>query len=126
MTILFTTIFGLIVALGILILVRRDQLEPRQGISWLVVASGFGLLGFAPALVDTVSRRLDIAHAPSLAFSIALGLITLKLLSEDIQASRLNVRLKRAIQRLGILEAELRELRAKEDSTSLDSEASEP
>ena len=104
---LITSIVGIVVAASILWLIRRDVLEIGLGLAWMLVAGGFCLLGFAPFLVDSLANHLGISHAPSLAFTLALGLITLKLVHDDVRQSKQRVQLKRTIQRLAMLEAEL-------------------
>ena len=88
---IITSVIGLTVAALILVLIRRDQLEASAGVAWILVAAGFCLLGFAPFLVDSLARLLNVAHAPSLAFSLALGAITLKLVYDDVQRSKSHI-----------------------------------
>ena len=107
---IITSIIGVTVSGLILMLIRRDQLEASVGVAWILVAAGFCLLGFAPFLVDSLARLLNVAHAPSLAFSLALGAITLKLVYDDVQRSKSQITSKRLVQRLAILETRLREL----------------
>ena len=107
---IITSIIGVTVSALILMLIRRDQLEASVGVAWILVAAGFCLLGFAPFLVDSLARFLNVAHAPSLAFSLALGAITLKLVYDDVQRSKSQITNKRLVQRLAILETRLREL----------------
>ena len=114
---IITSIIGVTISGLILLLIRRDQLEASVGVAWILVAAGFCLLGFAPFLVDSLARLLNVAHAPSLAFSLALGAITLKLVYDDVQRSKSQITNKRLVQRLAILETRLREL---EGSTSSD------
>jgi hypothetical protein len=116
---IITSIIGVTVSALILMLIRRDQLEASVGVAWILVAAGFCLLGFAPFLVDSLARLLNVAHAPSLAFSLALGAITLKLVYDDVQRSKSQITNKRLVQRLAILETRLRQL---EGNTSSDLE----
>ena len=116
---LFTAILGLIVALVIIRLIRSDQLEALSGMAWISVAVGFCFLGFAPTAFDSLANHLGIAHPPSLAFSIALGLITLKLVYDDVRRSQANLRLKRTVQRLAMLEADLEQLRSHHQTVSI-------
>ena len=116
---IITSIIGVTVSGLILMLIRRDQLEASVGVAWIFVAAGFCLLGFAPFLVDSLARLLNVAHAPSLAFSLALGAITLKLVYDDVQRSKSQITSKRLVQRLAILETRLRQL---EGNTSSDLE----
>ena len=117
---IITSIIGLIVAALILVLIRRDQLEASVGVAWILVAAGFCLLGFAPFLVDSLARLLNVAHAPSLAFSLALGAVTLKLVYDDVQRSKSRITSKRVVQRLAMLEARLRQLEGDPASTEKD------
>ena len=116
---IITSVVGVTVSGLILLLIRRDRLEASVGVAWILVAAGFCLLGFAPVLVDSLAKSLNVAHPPSLAFSLAVGAITLKLVYDDVQRSKSQIRSKRLLQRLAILETRLREL---ESSASSDLE----
>lgn len=118
-----TSALGLVVAVLILVLIRRDHLEAGIGVVWIIVAAGFCLLGFAPYLIDALARRLNVAHAPSLAFSLALAAITLKLVYDDVRRSENQVRLKRTLQRLAMLEARLDEIESRNLKTTGDENA---
>ena len=48
MTELFTGATGLFVAATIVYLIKRDRLQVRHGVSWMLVAALFALFGFAP------------------------------------------------------------------------------
>lgn len=126
---IITSLIGVTVSGLILLLIRRDQLEASVGVAWMLVAVGFCLLGFAPFLVDSLARLLNVAHAPSLAFSLALGAITLKLVYDDVQRSKSQITSKRIVQRLAMLEAQLRQLQGdapidlEEDATDQDEKA---
>ncbi|MDA9711261.1 DUF2304 domain-containing protein [Luminiphilus sp.] len=111
-----TSIIGVTVSALILLLIRRDQLEASVGVAWILVAAGFCLLGFAPFFVDSLASLLNVAHAPSLAFSLALGAVTLKLVYDDVQRSKAQITSKRLVQRLAILETRLRELEGSAES----------
>ena len=115
---IITSVIGLIIAALILLLIRRDQLEASVGVAWILVAAGFCLLGFAPFLVDSLARLLNVAHAPSLAFSLALGAITLKLVYDDVRRSKSHITGKRMVQRLAMLEARLRQLEGRPSSNT--------
>ena len=114
---IITSLIGLTVATLILLLIRRDQLEAKIGVAWMSVAAGFCLLGFAPSLIDSLARAAGVAHAPSLAFSMALGAVTLKLVYDDVQKSKSQITTKRMTQRLAILETRIRQLEADSPSS---------
>ena len=103
-----TSAIGLTVAALIILLIRTDRLHVTHGIAWLVAAFVMAGLGFAPSIFDSIATRLGITYAPALAFTLGFGLIIIKLLIDDIERSRLKMRNTRMIQRMAILENELR------------------
>lgn len=102
---------GLLVALAILLLIRGDRLHVSNGVGWLLVAVVCALLGFAPSVVDAIALKLGVAYPPALAFTLALAVVVLKFLLEDIQNTKLRMRQQRVIQRLAMVETELKELK---------------
>lgn len=106
---------GLIAAVTITVLIRRDKLHIAHGLGWLITALMLTFLGFAPSIFDAVALKLGIAYPPSLAFALGLLLLVIKQLSNDIQHSKLRVRQQRIIQRLSILETEMRRKKKAEE-----------
>lgn len=105
---LVTSIIGLSVCIAIILLIRNDRLHVMHGLGWLVAAIVMGALGFAPSIFDSIATKLGVTYPPTLAFSIGFALIILKLLFDDIDRSRLRMRQTRLIQRVAMLENELR------------------
>lgn len=106
---LVTSAIGLTVAALIILLIRTDRLHVTHGISWLLAALVMAGLGFAPGIFDAVATRLGVTYGPALAFTLGFGLIIIKLLLDDIERSRLKMRHARMVQRMAILENELRQ-----------------
>ena len=109
---IITGSLGLLVALTIVILIRRDQMQIGKATFWLITALSFALLGLAPRLFDDLARHLGVDYAPSLAFMLALIILALKNLLDDIEISRLKLRHRRLLQRVAILQANLNDERA--------------
>jgi hypothetical protein len=74
------------------------------------VAVCFAVVGLFPGLIDQIATRLGIAYPPMLAITVAVALLVIKILLMDIERSRSETRNQRLVQRLAILESELREL----------------
>jgi hypothetical protein len=124
MTQYFTSVaLGMILALGILWLVRRDQLHGSYALWWLAVAALALVLGVFPGLVDWIGVRFGVAYPPMLLAMAAIIVILLKLLGVDIDVTRRERRLRRLIQKVAILELELRELREQRASGERQDEA---
>jgi len=103
---------GIVLALSILWLVRRDHLHGSYALWWLLIAIGALVIGFNPTVVDWVGVKLGVAYPPMLLAMVAIIAILLKLLGVDIDVTRRERRLRRLLQKVAILELELRELQA--------------
>lgn len=113
MVALITGIIGIATAITIVILIRRDHLHVRYGLWWTIAAVGFALLGLFPATFDEIAKYLGIAYSPILALTIAVAILVIKILVMDIERSRNAIRLNRLIQRLALLESDLRVMQGK-------------
>lgn len=108
----FTSVgLGIVLAVGILWLVRRDRLHGSYALWWLLIAAGALLIGFFPSLVDWIGVKLGVAYPPMLLAMVAIIAILLKLLGVDIDVTRRERRVRRLIQKVAILELELHQLR---------------
>jgi hypothetical protein len=105
---MFTGSLGLFVAVLIVFLMRRDRLHVSHGMSWVVIAVCFALLGFAPGIVDAVATYTGVSYPPVLALTLAIALLVIKILFMDIERSHIEIRNQRLVQRMAMLEADLR------------------
>ena len=115
MVALITGIIGIITAITIVILIRKDHLHVRYGLWWVGVAVMFALLGLFPAIFDSFAKYLGIAYPPILAFTVGAVVLVIKILLVDIERSRQSVEQQRLTQRLALLESDLRDLQSKID-----------
>jgi hypothetical protein len=113
MVALITSIIGIIAAIIILILIRKDLLHVRYGLLWVAAAVAFALLGLFPALFDSFAKYMGIANPPILALTIGVVVLVLKILVMDLERSRNAIRMQRLVQRIGLLESDLREMQGK-------------
>ena len=98
-------IMGIVLAVGILYLVRRDHLYIRQGLFWIAIALLSLVLGFWPGVIDVVSASAGIAYSPALLFLVAIIVLVVKALFGDIELTKLRRDLRRLNQRIALLEA---------------------
>ncbi len=101
---------GIVAALTIIILIRRDHLHVRFGLWWLAVAAAFVILGMFPQIIDWLAPKLGVAYGPVLALTLGLTIFVIKILTIDIARSRNETRIVRLIQRVAMLESEVRRL----------------
>jgi hypothetical protein len=117
MTVAYTAAgLGILIAGSILWLVRRDHMHGSHSLWWLAVAGSALLVGFAPKAVDFVGGLLGVHYPPMLLVIGVLAALLLKLLQLDIETSRRERRMRRLIQKMAIMELELRELRDRVES----------
>lgn len=106
-----TGTIGIVGAILIIYLVRSDKLHVSHGLGWVLTAVILALLGFAPSLFDSVAHYLGVSYPPSLAFVLAFVVVVVKLLLNDIDRSRMQVTQQRLVQRIAMLETELRRMK---------------
>jgi hypothetical protein len=99
-------VIGILLAAGILYLVRRDHIYIRQGMFWILVALATLAFAFWPSLIDLVGGALGIAYPPTLLLLVAIIVVVLKALYADIALTKVSRDLRRLNQRMALLEAE--------------------
>ena len=121
MTELFTGATGLFVAATIVYLIKRDRLQVRHGVSWMLVAALFALFGFAPSLLDRLAVSLGVAYSPTVALVIGGSALIIKAVSSDVERSLSEVKITRIVQRLAMSEADVRRLEKDADQDQQES-----
>jgi hypothetical protein len=102
-----SSVIGLILAIVIYWLVRRDHLAPRQALRWVIVATIVLILGTFPIIIDWIGVAVGVNYPPIIAVIVGLGALLIKVLLMDIQQNKAAVTEDRIIQKLAMLEAEL-------------------
>jgi len=108
-----SSILGVILAITIYLLVRRDHLAPSQAIRWSFVALIVLFLGTFPIVVDWLGHAVGISYPPIIPLLIGLGAALIKILLMDIERNKMNVTQDRIIQKLAMLEADIERLTLK-------------
>ena len=103
---------GVLLAVGILWLVRGDRLHGSYALWWLLVAIGSLVIGFFPNLVDWLGLKLGVNYPPMLLVLVAIMAVLLKLLGVDIDVTQRERRMRRLLQKVAILELEIGTLRS--------------
>ncbi len=102
-----SSVIGLIIALVIYWLVRRDHLAPRQALRWIFVATIVLILGTFPIIIDWIGHAVGISYPPIIPVIVGLGAALIKILIMDIQQTKTGITQDRIVQKLAMLEAEL-------------------
>jgi hypothetical protein len=106
---LTSAILGILLAVTILWLIRRDHLHSRHALWWLLVALLVMVLGFYPTTIDWLAIHLGVNYPPTLLFVLGMGMILIKVITIDLHQSDLERKMRRLAQRLAILEGEKEE-----------------
>ena len=104
---LVTGVSGVLGAGVILYLVRRNILYSRYTPWWIFISIAFLVFGFFPRLSDQLAVMVGISYGPILVLLGAVVMLFIKTLLMDIDRSRQEVRLRRLVQRVSFLQAEL-------------------
>ncbi len=103
----FTSLaIGIVVAVIILLLVRKGLMHSRYSLWWLLVALAIAIFGCFPRLVDRIADKLGVHYGPVLLIVVGMALILIKMLTMDVERSDQERRLRLLTQRLAILEGE--------------------
>lgn len=105
-----TAVFGVLLSALMLYLMRRDHLQISHGLSWTLAILVCSLMGFAPSLFDAVAVGIGVSYAPILGIALAIAALVIKALLTDIEISKLKTREQRLIQKVALLESEIREV----------------
>lgn len=101
---------GVLLALAIIWLIRKDHMHVQYSLWWMSTAASAILLGLFPGILDWIGRVLGIAYPPALLFLLAIVALLLKALLADIERSRNKGRMLRLAQRVVILEERINKL----------------
>lgn len=108
----FSAVLAALVLAAIFWLLRRDRLPVMHALWWLVVAALIAVLGLFPRLIDQAAALVGVTYPPSLLFVVAILVLLVKLLLEDVDVSRDRQRLLRLGQQVAMLQEELERLKA--------------
>lgn len=103
--ILTSTAIGVTLSAVIVFLVRRDHLQIRRALFWLMLAAAALIFGLFPQLSDWLAQRVGVAYPPMLIVVAALAVLAVKLLLVDMSNTRMEHDLRRLNQRLALYEA---------------------
>jgi hypothetical protein len=99
-----TAIIGLLIALVILFLIRRDILHVKRSLWWIGIALLIVFMGFFPLQIAQFGALLGVNYPPILILTVGMGFILIKILSMDLERSRQERMLRRLTQKIAMLE----------------------
>lgn len=115
-----TAIIGLMIAIVILFLIRRDILHVKRSLWWIGIAIVIVVMGFFPLPIAQFGLLLGVNYPPVLILTVGMGFILIKILSMDLERSKQERMLRRLTQKIAILESYQREMNVVGQSESAD------
>lgn len=109
-----TAIIGLMIALVILFLIRRDILHVKRSLWWIGIAILIVIMGVFPYQFAKFGVVLGVNYPPILILTIGMGFILIKILSMDLDRSRQERMLRRLNQKIAMLEGFLEDAKVVE------------
>jgi hypothetical protein len=97
-------IFGVMLALLIFYLLRRDHVYLRDALFWLSTALASVIFAIFPSLVDLIGRAAGVQYPPALVLAIVCAVLTVKALMLDIALTSVRRDLRRLNQRMALLD----------------------
>ncbi len=113
-----TGVIGAVIFLIILLLVRRGKLQEKYSLTWFAIGITVAVLGIFPVILDKTAKFTGVSYAPALLFVIAVGVLLIQSLYLFIFASQNEVRIKKLLQDVAVLNKLVEELRESADSNS--------
>lgn len=117
MNTVITIIIGVFFSFWILFLVRRNLLYLSYSIFWLFIAAVIFILGLFPGLNIILAQRLGIRYYPILPVVVAILILFVKLLKQDLELTEKKKMLKRLAQEIAILKANTAEKKSRENGS---------
>lgn len=99
-----TAIIGLMIALIILFLIRRDILHVKRSLWWICIAALIVVMGVFPYQIAQFGALFGVNYPPILILTVGMGFILIKILSMDLERSRQERMLRRLTQKIAMLE----------------------
>lgn len=105
-------LLGLGIGFLMVYLVRRDRLHGNYAVWWISVSACVIVFGMFPRVIDWIGTLLGVSYPPILLVVVALLLVLVKLLTNDLDRTRHKRKLRYLAQRIAILEHDIKRARS--------------
>lgn len=104
-----TSVIGISSAAFILLMIKKHQMYVNYTIWWLCVSFAMIIFGIKPQFFDSIVKYFGVSYPPTLLFLVAILFLFIKILFMDIERTKHEIRIRRLVQRVSILQAALDE-----------------
>ncbi|WP_237162681.1 DUF2304 domain-containing protein [Shewanella halifaxensis] len=106
---IFSSIIAVMFFVVAFVLVRKDNIHPSSAIRWTLLSLLILVAGLFPNIFDVLAKMLGVSYAPIIPVILACIILLIKALLNDIERTKDRVKLERLIQRVAILESQLKQ-----------------
>lgn len=106
---IISIIFSVAFLFTVIELIRKNKLQERYSLLWILMAIVLLVLSITPALVDTLAKWLDIKNPPSLLFLFGLVYLIVYNLHITTVVSKQSEKITRLSQEIALLKHKQKE-----------------
>ncbi len=103
----FAIAFSIIFILFIINLVKKDKLDEKYSILWLIASIIILIVAILPNLITIVARKFNVYYPPSLMFLFAIIVLGAYIIHITVVITKQNKMIVKLTQELGILKEKI-------------------
>lgn len=100
-------VFSVIFVIFIINMVRKEKLDEKYSILWLIFSFIILLLAIAPMLIIKISEKFDIFYPPALLFLLAIIVIMIYVVHITLVITKQNKAIVNLTQKIALLEKKI-------------------
>lgn len=104
----FAVIFSVIFVIFILNLVKKDKLDEKYSILWIITGGITLIVSLFPKIITIIANKFNVYYPPSLMFLFAILVLVIYVIHITIVITKQNKMIVKLTQELGILKEEVK------------------
>lgn len=111
----FAILFSIIFVIFVMQLVRKDKLEEKYSMLWIVASIVIFLVSLFPNLITKIASKFNVYYPPSLMLLFAIIILGAYIIHISVVITKQNKMIVKLTQELGILKEKIEEKNNKEE-----------
>ncbi|MDD4387387.1 MAG: DUF2304 domain-containing protein [Clostridia bacterium] len=96
-------IFSILFLVFVLNLVRRNKLDVKYSVIWIILSILTIIISIKPRFVEIIALKLDVVYTPSLMFLCAVVAVVVYIIHLSVVVTKQNKAIIRLVQELSII-----------------------
>lgn len=105
----FAILFSIIFILFVMHLVRKNKLEEKYSILWLIASIVILVVSLFPGIITTVANKFNVYYPPSLMLLFAIIILGAYIIHISVVITKQNKMIVKLTQELGILKEKVKD-----------------